>query len=421
MAVCRASYSNALLTEQHTASACTRRSSEARSRLRGLVRLRLVERMRLAGPAQRIMLLLSLAVMVTASTSTADAQAHWTVAPSPTFDASGTLASDGTVLERPIGGVLTSQGTVLIADALAKHIILLDQRGRFLRRIGRSGEGPGEFRSIEWIGICARDSIVVWDRAGAKLTFLGADGSAARQVRAPFNPGIANRTVTITCSRTGSYALLSLPREPRVVEGQIVRGLSLITVVGPAGEARTLPFEVTSSELVVRQGGGAPRPLGRTTSMLFDGARLLVGTADSGFVAVLSLDGHPVSGVRTASGERALEKGEYETAVNEFTSTLPSPARTYARELLLAQPVPRHTAPYYGLHLDPAGGLWVRTSAPTEAVTRFAIYDREGRQRGSLTLPRPLTVWDVSMDLVLGTYQDDDGEPHVVAYRYQRR
>lgn len=61
-----------------------------------------------------------------------------------------------------IRGVVFEDSHLLVLDAMAKEIRVFDADGRFLRRIGRAGEGPGEFvipMSLNRSG----DTIWVWD------------------------------------------------------------------------------------------------------------------------------------------------------------------------------------------------------------------------------------------------------------------
>jgi hypothetical protein len=64
--------------------------------------------------------------------------------------------------------------TILIADCTAHEVRVFDERGRFVRKVGRVGEGPGEYG---WLySLYARgDSIVVMDNEGSRIIMLGPD------------------------------------------------------------------------------------------------------------------------------------------------------------------------------------------------------------------------------------------------------
>lgn len=75
-----------------------------------------------------------------------------------------------------------SDGTVVVADALARELRLYDLEGRFVRRVGRAGEGPGEFGTITGLALLAGDSLAVI--SGQRVDLLGPDLQFARRFNA---------------------------------------------------------------------------------------------------------------------------------------------------------------------------------------------------------------------------------------------
>ncbi len=71
------------------------------------------------------------------------------------------------------------QGGIYVADAGRRQVMAYDSAGRFRRIIGRSGEGPGEFRAptgVEW-----RDGrLAVLDYVVSRVSFFTADGAVIR-------------------------------------------------------------------------------------------------------------------------------------------------------------------------------------------------------------------------------------------------
>lgn len=54
--------------------------------------------------------------------------------------------------------------------------MLFDANGRPEREIAVSGDGPGEFRNISWIGRLRNDGFAVWDRVRMAVSFYDANG-----------------------------------------------------------------------------------------------------------------------------------------------------------------------------------------------------------------------------------------------------
>ncbi|MDT8436351.1 MAG: hypothetical protein RRA92_06300 [Gemmatimonadota bacterium] len=100
--------------------------------------------------------------------------------PVPPIDTAGVeviFQSDD--LEEPVGLVRVGSRLV-IGDRTRIHF--LDSGGDYLFSSGRSGEGPGEFRSIVAIGVRA-DSVLILDSRLMRLSVLDSMGVYARSVR----------------------------------------------------------------------------------------------------------------------------------------------------------------------------------------------------------------------------------------------
>jgi hypothetical protein len=70
-----------------------------------------------------------------------------------------------------------SDGSIAVAETRAREIRIFDRTGRFVRSMGGSGEGPGEFQFLEWFHIVAGDTIVAWDGQLRRLTLFTSAGN----------------------------------------------------------------------------------------------------------------------------------------------------------------------------------------------------------------------------------------------------
>lgn len=57
---------------------------------------------------------------------------------------------------------------------------LFDRSGRWLRQIGRPGEGPGEYREIMAVELVAGDSIWIFDPPNSRITVLSPEFNVVR-------------------------------------------------------------------------------------------------------------------------------------------------------------------------------------------------------------------------------------------------
>ncbi len=71
---------------------------------------------------------------------------------------------------------LDHQGNIYVLDAQACDIKKFDRRGKFIKIIGRKGQGPGEFETPSRLAVSG-EKLIVYDSGNARLSCLGIDGS----------------------------------------------------------------------------------------------------------------------------------------------------------------------------------------------------------------------------------------------------
>jgi|GEM_PF-3756490 len=90
-----------------------------------------------------------------------------------------------------IGGVaITSKGVIAVVDRKVQNLRLFDSRGQLLQKLGRAGQGPGEFRAPHTIVATARDELWVVDMQRRLSVFAPAPSGYAFQLANPVDGGI---------------------------------------------------------------------------------------------------------------------------------------------------------------------------------------------------------------------------------------
>jgi hypothetical protein len=304
------------------------------------------------------------------------------------------------------GATRLSNGVIVVADPGAPAIRFFDPSGRPLRTVGRGGQGPGEFTAPWWLGQCGADSVFVWDYAQQEMTVIDSAGRIAREYRVLRDPAF------FYCSRDGLFAIHLSPREPLPANEKVPHQTAALWLADASGNYTRLLGEVPIGE---------NRPLGKLTRIAVARDRLYVGTADSAFVDVYTLDGQRAGALPVGVAPRRPTERNYERAIDAQVAMLGDrETREAARRLLLEIPMPEYRPPYTNLFADPGGTLWVVTSAPGDPVTELRAIGLDGRTLKVLRLPVELTVFEVGHDHLLGMYEDETGEQHVALYRLQQ-
>ena len=332
--------------------------------------------------------------------------AQWPVDSVPVFDVAS-MAPDGSPAFFFAGGATRlADGRVAVVDPFDAAVRLFDASGKPIRKVGRRGDGPGEFQAPAWIQQCGADSLFVWDFMRASITVMDSAGRVAREY-----PERGN-TYALSCSRTG-----------------VVAGLGGPAITGPPnakGETYEAPLWLADTHGVITKpfgdvAFGENRPLGRLTRVAAASDRVFVGTADSAYVDVYALDGRRMGAVPVGVELRRPTERNYERAIDGMVALMTSrEMREGSKKQMLKIPMPEHLPAYTGVFADPAGTLWVLTSAPGDPDTRLRALTEDGRVLGEVRVPRELRVFEVGMDYVLGSYDDAQGEQHVAMYRMHR-
>jgi hypothetical protein len=85
---------------------------------------------------------------------------------------SGAFAGD---LDRIRDVTLLSDGAIAVADA-AQRILVFGPDGSHLRTIGREGQGPGEFTSLQSLHVLGGDTILAYDYRQRRASVFDRDG-----------------------------------------------------------------------------------------------------------------------------------------------------------------------------------------------------------------------------------------------------
>ncbi|MEO7361542.1 MAG: 6-bladed beta-propeller, partial [Gemmatimonadaceae bacterium] len=100
--------------------------------------------------------------------------------------------------------VRLSNGIMVIADNSNLQLHFFTPNGRYIRSAGRDGVGPGEFKTVRWIGECARDTVFAFDYMQNRISVFGSDGQLARTFSTP-----NAQTVLARCSLDGTMAYVT--------------------------------------------------------------------------------------------------------------------------------------------------------------------------------------------------------------------
>ncbi len=343
---------------------------------------------------------------------------RWAVAPDPLFDVGAdeedTLHSFGDVT----GATRLPAGTVVVADRLSASLRYFDPEGRFVRSVGRKGEGPGEFDYLAALRRCG-DSLHAQDIGPWRITVFSLDGTLGRTFSIA-GPTTGQSPYQSDCNADGVYLNngwdLSREATPGRIRWNVPYWLS-----HHDGTVRATLGTHPGSERLVFSWGSAPYPLGKEPVLALGRDVAYLGSADSFTIEVHALDG---SHLRTIGVDQPSPRTtEADVARFKMLDTLGKPARQQPQ---LIEEWPEDFPPalpaYTHFIVDAEEHLWVRRyPAGAADTTAWVVFAPSGTPVAEVMLPALFTVYEIGRDYILGRLLDSaEGFHRVVVYALDR-
>lgn len=271
--------------------------------------------------------------------------------------------------------VLDSSGTLYVADGHALEVRVFSPTGEFRRAFGRSGEGPGEFRSLQSLAMLG-DTLLALDGGNARINLLTRSGEPLTSWQwLPFT-GPAN---TVRFYPTG-------PREISVLGWD---GIIRLSQTGPADTvSHPVPDDLPSTMLrCPRSDGGIsffqiPFAARRIAVAAPGGRQASAWSADYA-IAITSENGDTIRLIQRDYTPLPITDREWEAATVEFrTFQVEWPGERCDPGNMSR---PSSKAALQGIYFDHDGRMVVEVTA--DRMTRYDFYDAEGRAGVTVYVP----------------------------------
>ena len=131
-----------------------------------------------------------------------------------------------------------SRGRVAVANGSGNDILVFDADGAHVATWGGTGDGPGEFRRLEWLASLPPDSLAAGDGRPRRVTIFDSDGGFARSFATASAVDPASRPVPprpLGLLANGSVIAAYFDR-PAAVEGTARPSVEIVATA-PAGDS----------------------------------------------------------------------------------------------------------------------------------------------------------------------------------------
>ena len=342
----------------------------------------------------------------------------WSIDPDPVVDL--TLTGSGPAHEFYQVGSMKQRpdGSLMLANRGSEEVRVFSATGEFLGSFGGSGDGPGEFRSLQRI-----------ENGGDTLLALG-DGRVT--VVAPDLTLVRTFSVdrwTIDLHYLGEGWILpevSRPVLPTDGLAGPVRRPELLALFDLEGTQIDSIGEMRGSEVYVHvrdgsYGGTAPHFFGKRSHVAALGRQILRGSSDMMQVEELDMSGNLVRIFRIPDYPLDLSDAQI-AAERDFMLDRITPGHPL-RAPFEAAPSSETRPAFTDILVDPSGAVWLRLhrgDSEQDQPERWLVLDADGTWLGTVVIPDRFTVSDITMDAVLGDWEDEFDVEHPQVLRLTR-
>ena len=322
----------------------------------------------------------------------------------------GALDGDGPDVFGEIRDVeLGPGGELYVLDGQAAEVRIFGSDGVYLRTLGRSGAGPGEFNRPAGMALDSQGTLWVMDWGNARYTgFDPGTGEVGREVR-----------------RLGSFAVLPWPgrfdERGRLLDvGTDRRGepaiLRLDTAFVPsdtmalprAGDENQITFQrdgfrvMTTLDPFTPRPAWAPRPRGG----------IILGEGEEYRLHRVGFGGDTTMTIELSREPVRVTASERDSALAAFNDLAAMAGGTPDRRPRVPELKPAHGT----LFVDDRDRIWVRGTTPAEATSAWDVIGEDGRYLGQVQVPEPPSARPSVRGDRLALPTQVDGVPTVVVY-----
>jgi len=310
--------------------------------------------------------------------------------------------------------LFAKNGELLVVDQRAREVKVFDTTGTFLRRIGRTGAGPGEFAdpySLAWLG----DTLALLDPGNSRIGLFGPGGKWAGQLPVqPITGGSDVRLYRTPISSFWAYAYRVVDQRAQSLFIRYTAGGpqdTLLYVRTPSPARTVITCEFPDRSLRFFEAPFAPRVLQIPTA---EGHRAIART-DAYRIEILGTGGDTLGAILRDEAGTPVTDGEWAAGVKEWTDARAKTPTAKCDADDFDRPARRPILA--ALFHDPQGRLWVEVATPEGP--RYDVYDAGRTLVASVTgLPTSGEVdpafWGDRIAIAL---QDEDGTPRIAIYQ----
>ncbi len=317
------------------------------------------------------------------------------------------------------GAAILDNGDLVLGHQSRNELLVFDSVGRFRATVGRSGSGPGEFRSISGPWSVSPNKFAVYDGSNRRTTFFFAPSSIVRGQRIgvetlPDSSFFIWKAFGVTQAQ---LTLLWVNGPPLKTIGMARPSMSLVAVDSTGAARRIGPLRPGLEQYVMappseRSFSLGISPFAASPLATSCGTKIAIADNQEFSVSLLNESGRISTIIRADTRARVATDSDYVAFARTYrtdkviTSDMIAPMKLMTPRGLL--PVLR------ALYCDNAENIWVEEwPHDNGSRRRVTVFSADGSIRFALELPVSTQILGAKGLRVALAVVDDDGVLHV--------
>lgn len=347
---------------------------------------------------------------------------EWTVAENPVVDIGKLDGPDADLFSGRVAAAWKPDGDIVVGDG-SSRLRFLSPEGELEKIVGRSGQGPGEFLSIQSVHVGPDDSLYVVDGGGDRVSVHTPDGAFVRIVTLEpaegsvhaWPIGVAgSHIVAAGGSVSFTPAKLGPQRDTTRLHLYDAQGTYLARI---AVEPAAMRWAFSSGGML----DWPYQPFTVDPFMVVGGGRIYMSSGRDPEIRVWDDAGELVREIRWTPERRPVDasvKAELRAAEAARTSTgeLAPRREAFLRETDYPDELPLADR----MVVASDGSLWLRSYSFRDEPRPWMVFDPSGVLLGSVSMPAGLDPRVIHDDEILGVHRDDLGVARVRVHRILR-
>jgi len=345
----------------------------------------------------------------------------------------GSIGDDPDYAFGAVGVVaLLSDGRIVVADGIARHLKFFQADGSYERTVGRAGSGPGEFGDLSGILVLPGDTLLVADWQNQRVSRIGPQGTWLGSLRVPREDGfpwhmeIGPSGMIATILDVYFLLIGDQPLPTAVVQldpaFSVADTLLLLPPEGfysRAGGEPRFRYHSGSPDFCLRSNGGPVSGHGERYELRLH--------SDEGVLERIIRLSRPR--VPFTDQDQAVVLGRVAAVFTERGRPPGAIAQRQSRTRF------ESTYPAFGsIHCGPGGSVWLQRLRPWSSLAEdelarmgiagtpptapeFDVFDASGRFMGVVQVPSRFQLHDFRGTVAYGVWLDELDVPYVVGLR----